>query len=122
MPSLPRWLLSWLLNEVAGCGGAGIEPPNFDFCYCYYCWRLAVSCPTLPRFTLEDVDSCSGASISGASNGGATFLCQIRLDFEFDLGLTGSFFLTCSSSLCSVSSRSWRHLHHWSMMAPCDKG
>ena len=27
----PSWLLSWLLNEVAECGGAGIEPPNFDF-------------------------------------------------------------------------------------------
>ena len=27
----PSWLLSWLLNEVAECGGAGIKPPNFDF-------------------------------------------------------------------------------------------
>ena len=31
MPSPPSWLLSWLLNEVAKCGGAGTEPPNFDF-------------------------------------------------------------------------------------------
>jgi hypothetical protein len=29
--SFPSWLLSWLLNEVAGCGGARTEPPNFDF-------------------------------------------------------------------------------------------
>ena len=27
----PSWLLSLLLNEVAGCGGAGTKPPNFDF-------------------------------------------------------------------------------------------
>ena len=44
MPSSPSWLLSWLLNEVAGCGGARIDPPNFDFCYCC---RLAISCPML---------------------------------------------------------------------------
>ena len=44
------------------------------------------------RFALEDEDSC-GASISGASNGGATFFCQTRLNFEFDLGLTGASFL-----------------------------
>jgi hypothetical protein len=31
MPSLPSWLMSWLLNEVTGRGGAGIEPPNFNF-------------------------------------------------------------------------------------------
>jgi hypothetical protein len=31
MPSPLSWLLSWLLNEVVGCGGAGIKPPNFDF-------------------------------------------------------------------------------------------
>ena len=31
MPSPPSWLLSWLLNKVAGCGGAGTKPPNFDF-------------------------------------------------------------------------------------------
>ena len=31
MPFSPSWLLSWLLNEVTGCGGAGTEPPNFDF-------------------------------------------------------------------------------------------
>ena len=47
MPSPPSWLLSWLLNEVAGCGGAGTEPPNFDFCCCYCCWKLAISCPML---------------------------------------------------------------------------
>ena len=31
MPSPPSWLLSWLLNKVAGCGDARTEPPNFDF-------------------------------------------------------------------------------------------
>ena len=31
MPSPPSWLLSWLLNEVAECGGARTEPLNFDF-------------------------------------------------------------------------------------------
>ena len=31
MPSPPSWLLSWLLNEVAECRGAGTEPPHFDF-------------------------------------------------------------------------------------------
>ena len=31
MPSSSSWLLSWLLNEVAECGGAGTEPLNFDF-------------------------------------------------------------------------------------------
>ena len=31
MPSPPSCLLSWLLNEMAGFGGAGTEPPNFDF-------------------------------------------------------------------------------------------
>ena len=31
MASPLSWLLSWLLNEVAGCGGAGTEPSNFDF-------------------------------------------------------------------------------------------
>ena len=31
MPSPPSWLLSWLLNEVAECGGVGTEPPKFDF-------------------------------------------------------------------------------------------
>ena len=31
MPSPPSWLLSWLLNEVAECAGAGTKPPNFDF-------------------------------------------------------------------------------------------
>jgi hypothetical protein len=45
------------------------------------------------RFALRDEDSCGGASISGASNGGATFFYQTRLGFEFDLGLTGSSFL-----------------------------
>ena len=31
MPSPLGWLLLWLLNEVAECGGAETEPPNFDF-------------------------------------------------------------------------------------------
>ena len=31
MPSPLSWLLSWLLNMVAECGGARTEPPNFDF-------------------------------------------------------------------------------------------
>ena len=47
----------------------------------------------LPWFALEDEDSCGGASISGASNGDATFFCQTYLSCEFDLGLTGSSFL-----------------------------
>ena len=69
----------------------------------------------VPRFALEDEDSCGGASISDASNGGATFFCQTHFGFEFDFGLTGSSFFTYSSSLFSVlksiiSSRSWRHL------------
>jgi hypothetical protein len=38
-------------------------------------------------FALEDEDSCGGASISGASNGDATFFCQTRFGFEFDFGL-----------------------------------
>ena len=45
MPSPLSWLLLWLLNEVAGCGGAGTEPSNFEFCCCYCCWRLAILCP-----------------------------------------------------------------------------
>jgi hypothetical protein len=49
-------------------------------------------------FALEDEDSCGGASISGTFNGGATFFYQTRLDFEFNFGLIGSSFLTCSSS------------------------
>jgi hypothetical protein len=61
----------------------------------------------LPRFTFEGEDSYDGTSISGASNGGATFFYQTRLGFDFDFGLTGSFFLTCSSSLFSVSSKSF---------------
>jgi hypothetical protein len=31
MPFSPSRLLSWLLNEVAECEGAGTKPPNFDF-------------------------------------------------------------------------------------------
>jgi hypothetical protein len=49
------------------------------------------------------VDSCGGASISGASNGGATFFYQTRLDFEFDFGLVGPSFLTYSSSGSELS-------------------
>jgi hypothetical protein len=54
-------------------------------------------------FTLEDEDSCGGASISGTSNGGATFFCQTRLSFEFDFGLIGPSFLTRSSSGSKLS-------------------
>jgi hypothetical protein len=60
-----------------------------------------------PSFCFKGEDSCGGTSISGASNGDATSFCQTRLGFEFDFGLTGSFFLTCSSSLFSVSSKSY---------------
>ena len=56
----------------------------------------------VPRFALEGEDPCGGASSSGASNGGATLFCQTRLGFEFDFGLTGSSFLTCSSSLFNI--------------------
>ena len=48
----------------------------------------------VPRFALEDEDSCGGASSSGTSDGGATaFFCQTRLGFEFDFGLIGLSFL-----------------------------
>jgi hypothetical protein len=61
----------------------------------------------LPCFAFEAEDSCGGASISGASNGSATFFYETCFGFEFDFGLTGSFFLPCSSSLFSVSSKSF---------------
>jgi len=69
----------------------------------------------VPPLALEDEDSYSVASSSGVFNGGATFFCQTHLGFEFDFGLTGSSFLTYSSSLfgvskSSINSRSWRHL------------
>jgi hypothetical protein len=51
MPSPPSWLLSWLLNDVARSGDAGTEPPNFDFCCCY--WKLAISCPILPAIMYD---------------------------------------------------------------------
>jgi hypothetical protein len=47
----------------------------------------------------KDEDFCGGTSNGGASNGDATLFCQTRLGFEFNFGLTGSSFLTCSSSL-----------------------
>ena len=49
--------------------------------------------PYLPQFTLDNEDSCGGASDSGTSTVGATLFCQTCLGFEFDLGLTGSSFL-----------------------------
>jgi len=59
------------------------------------------------QFTLEDGDSCGGASSSGASNGGATFFCQTRLDFEFDFGLTGLSFLFSILKSSILVRRSW---------------
>ena len=44
MPFPPSWLLSWLLNEVTGCGGSRTEPPNFDFYCCCCCWRSRIPC------------------------------------------------------------------------------
>jgi hypothetical protein len=44
-------------------------------------------------FALKDEDSC----------GGATFFCQTHLGFEFDFGLIGPSFLTCSSSGSELS-------------------
>jgi hypothetical protein len=63
---------------------------------------LAKFIDRVPRFALEDQDSCGGASSSGASNGGATFFYQPVLVLNLILGLTGSSFLACSSSLFSV--------------------
>ena len=48
MPSPPSWLLSWLLNEVARCGGAGIEPPNFGFAITVVARGLPSLVPCLP--------------------------------------------------------------------------
>ena len=43
----------------------------------------------VPRFALEDEDSCGDAS-SGVSKGGITFICQTCLDFEFGFWFAGS--------------------------------
>ena len=48
MPSPPNWLLSWLLNEVAGCGGAGTEPSNFDFAIAVVAGSRPSPIPCLP--------------------------------------------------------------------------
>ena len=56
----------------------------------------------VPQFTFEDEDYCDGAFSSGASNAGATLFCQTHLGFEFEFGLAGSSFLTCSSSLFNI--------------------
>ena len=52
MPSPPSWLLSWLLNEVAECGGAGTEPPNFDFVVARS-WPSPITC--LPAIVYDCV-------------------------------------------------------------------
>ena len=55
MPSPPSWLLSWLLNEVVGCGGAGTEPFNFDFAVVAGSWPSHV--PSLPLARERHVSS-----------------------------------------------------------------
>ena len=55
MPSPPSWLLSWLLNEVAGCGGARTEPPNFDFVVVVAAGGWPSRVPSLPAIVHDYV-------------------------------------------------------------------
>ena len=55
MPSPPSWLLSWLLNEVVGCGGAGTEPPNFDFVVAVVAGSWLSPVPCLPAIVYDCV-------------------------------------------------------------------
>ena len=92
MPSPLSWLLSWLLNEVAGCGGAGTEPPNFDFCCC--CW-LAISCPML---------TCHCA-----------WLCNVPCMAAFVSSMVASLLL----KQCLASWESWYPRPEKDMRPPC---
>ena len=53
MASPLSWLLSWLLNEVTGCGGARTEPSNFDFVVAVESWPSPVPC--LPAIVYDCV-------------------------------------------------------------------
>ena len=55
MPSLLSWLLLWLLNEVAGCGGAGTEPSNFDFAIVVVAGSWPSPIPCLPTIVYDFV-------------------------------------------------------------------
>ena len=51
----PSWLLSWLLNGVAGCGGARTEPPNFDFVVAVVAGGCPSRVPCLPAIMFDHV-------------------------------------------------------------------
>ena len=55
MPSPRSWLLAWLLNEVAGCGGAGTEPSNFDFVVAIVVGSWPSLVPCLPAIVCDYV-------------------------------------------------------------------
>ena len=55
MPSPPSWLLSWLLNEMAGCGGTGTEPSNFDFVVAIVAGSWPSPVPCLPTIVYDCV-------------------------------------------------------------------
>ena len=55
MPFPLSWLLSWLLNEVVGCGGAGTEPPNFDFTVAVVAGGWPSRVPCLPAIVHDYV-------------------------------------------------------------------
>ena len=55
MPSPLSWLLSWLLNEVAKCGGARTEPPNFDFAIAVVAGGWPSHVPCLPAIVHDYV-------------------------------------------------------------------
>ena len=55
MPSSPCWLLSWLLNEVAGCRGARTEPSNFDFAVAVVAGGWSSRVPCLPVIVYDYV-------------------------------------------------------------------
>jgi hypothetical protein len=44
-------------QQVAECGGARTEPPNFDFAITIVVGGWPSHVPCLPRFTFEDEDS-----------------------------------------------------------------
>ena len=60
MPFPPSWLLSWLLNEVAECGGAGTELPNFDFAIAVVARGWPSRVPCLPAIVHDYVMSLYG--------------------------------------------------------------
>jgi hypothetical protein len=48
-------LLLWLLNDVAKCEGAGIEPPNFDFAVAVVAGSWPSCVPWLPAIVYDYV-------------------------------------------------------------------